>query len=86
MPQICYFYGITIYIQFLDHNPPHIHAIYQSFTAQYSINKAKLLKGKMPNKANLLICEWIKSRKNELMADWELAKSGRPVYPISPLE
>jgi len=56
MPQICYFYGITIYIQFLDHNPPHIHAVYQLFKAQYSIDNAKLLKGKMPGKADQLIC------------------------------
>lgn len=86
MPQICYFYGITIYIQFLDHNPPHIHAVYQSFKAQYSIGDAKLLKGKMPGKADQLICEWIRIRKQELMADWDLAKAGKPVYPISPLE
>ena len=47
MPQICYFYGITIYIQFLDHNPPHIHAVYQSFKAQYSIEiAAKVCGGK----------------------------------------
>ena len=86
MPQICYFYGITIYIQFMDHNPPHLHAVYQSFKAQYSINEAKLLKGKMPNKADQLVREWIALRKSELLADWELAKQGKPVHPVSPLE
>ena len=86
MPQICYFYGITIYIQFMDHNPPHLHAVYQSFKAQYSINDAKLLKGKMPNKADQLIREWISLRRVELLADWELAKHGKPVHPVSPLE
>jgi len=70
----------------MDHNPPHIHAIYQSFTAQYSIGETKLLKGKMPNKADQLIREWIKTRQDELMKDWDLAKVGKPVYPISPLE
>ncbi len=86
MPQICYFYGITIYIQFLDHNPPYIHAVYQSFKAQYSINEIELLRGKMPNKADQLIREWIKIRQVELMNDWDLAKEGKPVYPVSPLE
>lgn len=86
MPQICYFYGITIYIQFMDHNPPHLHAIYQSFKAQYSIDGAKLMRGKMSNKADQLICEWIGLRKIELLADWELAKQGKPVHPVSPLE
>jgi hypothetical protein len=86
MPQICYFYGITVYIQFLDHNPPHIHVIYQSCKAQYSILEAKLLRGQMPVKANQLICEWIKLRQKELMIDWDLAKEGKPVYSVSPLE
>jgi hypothetical protein len=54
--------------------------------SRYSIGEAKLLKGKMPNKADQLICEWIKIRKTELMNDWDLAKEGKPVYPVSPLE
>ena len=37
-------------------------------------------------KADQLIAEWIKIRKQELMADWDLAKDGKPVYPILPLE
>ncbi len=59
---------------------------YQSCKAQYSIGEAKLLKGKMPNKADQLICEWIRLRKEELTKDWDLAKEGKPVYPVSPLE
>jgi hypothetical protein len=86
MPQISYFYGIIVYIQFMDHNPPHIHVAYQSFKAQYSIHEAKILRGKMPNKADQLIREWMELRKSELLIDWDLAKEGKPVYPISPLE
>jgi len=66
------------------HNPPHIYAVYQSFKAQYSIGDAKLLRGKIPNKTGQLICEWIKIRQTELMKDWDLAKEGKPVYPVSP--
>ena len=86
MPQICYFYGITIYIQFLDHNPPHIHAIYQGLKDQYEIHSAKLLAGKMPNKANKLIQEWIELRKDDLNKVWSLAKEGKQIYPLLPLE
>lgn len=31
-------------------------------------------------------CEWIKIRQSDLMKDWDLAKEGKPVYPVSPLE
>lgn len=86
MPQICYFYGITIYIQFLDHNPPHIHAIYQACKGQYSINSGELMAGKMPNKAHKLIQEWIELRKPDLQQVWDLAQAGKQVFPIKPLE
>jgi len=86
MPQIAYFYGITIYIQFLDHNPPHIHAVYQSFKGQYEISSGKLLAGKMPSKASKLIQEWIVLRKSDLEKVWNLAKEGKQVFPVSPLE
>ena len=86
MPQICYFYGITIYIQFLDHNPPHIHAVYQGFKGQYEIHSAKLLAGKMPNRAHRLIQEWIELRREDLNKVWSLAKEGKQIYPLLPLE
>ncbi len=86
MPQICYFYGISVYIQYMDHNPPHIHAIYNGFKATYDIKEAKILSGKMPNKANSLLEEWIGLRQKELLEDWKLASEGKQVFPISPLE
>ena len=86
MPQICYFYGITIYIQFLDHNPPHIHCAYQGYKGQYEIATGDLLAGRMPNKADKLIREWIELRRVELNEVWELAKAGKQVFPLLPLE
>lgn len=86
MPQICYFYGITIYIHFLDHNPPHIHCAYQGYRAMYEISSGKLLAGKMPNKADKLLYEWIKARNIDLLKVWELASNGQQVFPLLPLE
>jgi hypothetical protein len=86
MPQISYFYGIVIYIQFLDHNPPHIHAAYQSFKGQYSISTGELMAGKMPNKAHKLVQEWIELRRSDLEKVWSLAQEGKQVFPIQPLE
>ncbi|HHE55453.1 MAG TPA: DUF4160 domain-containing protein, partial [Caldithrix abyssi] len=33
MPEISRFFGIVIYIFYLDHNPPHFHAKYNEYEA-----------------------------------------------------
>ena len=40
----------------------------------------------MPNKANKLIQEWIELRKDDLNKVWSLAKAGKQIYPLLPLE
>ena len=86
MPQISFFFGITIYVQFLDHNPPHIHAIYNACKASYRIDTAEMTAGKMTPRADRLIREWIELRRSELMKVWELASKGQQVFPVPPLE
>ena len=86
MPQICYFFGISIYVQFMDHNPPHIHATYNSYKASYSIQARNIMSGKMSSRADKLIREWMELREKELLEVWELAKQGKRVFPISPIE
>ena len=36
MPELCRFYGISIRIDFRDHNPPHFHALYGEHEAENS--------------------------------------------------
>lgn len=86
MPQICYFYGITVYIQFMDHNPPHIHVVYQGMKAQYKIENGELMAGKMSNRAHKLIQEWIEMRKTQLNQVWNLASTGQQLFAIEPLD
>lgn len=38
MPELCSFYGISIRINFRDHNPPHFHALYGEHEAVIEIN------------------------------------------------
>lgn len=38
MPEISRFYGITIYMFFNDHAPPHFHTKYGAFEATININ------------------------------------------------
>ncbi len=54
MPEINRFYGITITMNFREHNPPHFHAIYQDYEISVDI-KTGLVNGKMSKRALKMI-------------------------------
>ncbi len=88
MPTISMFYGIVICLYFFDderHNLPHIHARYQGSEASFSIVDGALLSGSIPNNKVRLVQAWIEIRREELMADWELAVKGERPFMIDPL-
>ena len=88
MPLISSFYGVLIYMYFMDtkqHNAPHIHAMYQGAEAVFAIDSAELLDGKFPVRQTRLVQAWIELRREELIADWSLAVKGHPVERVEPL-
>ncbi len=86
MPRISEFYGIAIYLYYQDHDPPHFHAIYGEHEATISIESARLLEGKLPKRALALVRTWARLHRAELEEDWVLARRGRPLQPVTPLE
>ena len=89
MPTISMFYGILIKMFFKDvdkHKLPHIHAEYQGESAVYSIPEGDLLGGKMPPSKQKIIVAWIEIHKEDLLADWELAKNGKIPFKIKGLD
>lgn len=44
MPLISEFYGISIYMYYEDHNPPHFHAIYNEHKALIDIQNGCVFK------------------------------------------
>jgi shikimate kinase len=89
MPAISMFYGIIIYMYFFDnkmHNLPHIHAKYQNDEVVVEIPEGKVLEGAVPVNKLKLILAWIEIHKEELMANWELAKNGEMVFKIDGLK
>ena len=89
MPTISMFYGILIRMFFRDiekHKLPHIHAEYQCEIAVYSIPDGELLAGKMSPKKQKLIIAWIEIHKDDLLADWQLAVNGKPLFKIKGLD
>lgn len=73
MPVISRFYGIIIkmYFQQSEHQPPHIHAMYSEFSASILIEDGSVLYGELPEKALILVREWLKLHKDEVQAIWD---------------
>lgn len=89
MPTISMFYGIIIYMYFMDnkeHNLPHIHTKYQEFEAVFELEDGNLIKGDFPKNKTKLVQAWIELHRDELKANWELAVSGNQIYQIEPLK
>ena len=82
------FYGIIIYMYFLDnrqHKMPHIHVSYQEQEVIVAIPDGEVIEGGIPSAKMKLLQAWIELHKDELMADWQLAVSGQLPYKIEPL-
>jgi hypothetical protein len=76
MPLISSFYGVLIYLYWLDtrqHHLPHIHAMHAGDEAVFGIESGELLDGKLPRRQARMVQAWIEIHLDELMADWSLA-------------
>ena len=84
MPVLSRFYGIIIRMYFLqsEHNPPHIHAIYNEDVAAVDFMTGNVIEGALPPKAMNMVREWLEIHKNELKEIWETQE----FKTISPLE
>ncbi|MFT5143789.1 MAG: hypothetical protein ACI80V_003565 [Rhodothermales bacterium] len=88
MPAISMFYGIIVYMYFVDyrrHHLPHIHARYQNEEAVVSIPEGALLEGSLPRAKLKLLNAWVELHREELEANWTLAVSALPLFKIEPL-
>jgi hypothetical protein len=86
MPSVSRFFGIVIYMYFNDHLPPHFHAEYGGDEALYEIETLRVYSGKLPRRVHKMVIEWADSSRDELMENWILAREGRPLIDIEPLD
>jgi hypothetical protein len=68
-----------------EHNPPHIHAIYQGQKAMFDIRTGEKMEGSIPGDQVKMVMAWIVMHRDELLADWDLAQNDENVYKIDPL-
>lgn len=86
MPEISRFYGILIKMYYIDHNPPHFHAEYGEYRAEYNIYTLEIIDGKLPVRANTLVREWAFLHLEELRSNWERAQHAERLKKIRPLD
>jgi hypothetical protein len=86
MPEISRFLGIVIRMFYSEHAPPHLHVEYQGNKALVDL-KGNVLRGDLGSRAMLrLVREWVDAHAAELQEDWDLARAGRELRKIAPLE
>jgi len=85
MPRISSFYGISIWMYWKDHSPPHFHAEYAEHEILIKIEDLSVYAGFFPARAFGLLMEWSSLHKLELLKNWELMKQNQPLNKIEPL-
>ena len=85
MPEISDFFGIHISINYSDHNPPHVHAVYGEYKALIDIQQQCAMRGYLPGKQLKLVLAWCVMHEEELMENWRLVRAGQKPHRIAPL-
>jgi hypothetical protein len=84
MPEICRFYGIIIFMNYNDHDPPHFHARYEDQEVTIEINSG-IVKGHMSKRALRMLFEWSEIHQEELMENWRLTRERKQLEKVPPL-
>jgi len=87
MPTLSMFYGLVVRMFYApeEHNPPHIHVIYQNDEAIVEIESGKIMKGKLSARHLRFVQAWVEIHKDELFANWTLCQGGEEPFKIEPL-
>jgi hypothetical protein len=86
VPVISIFFGVVIRMFYQEHGVAHFHAEYQGQQATFTFD-GKVLAGAIRSRTALrLIEEWAAEHRQELEANWERIKAGRPLERIAPLD
>jgi Domain of unknown function (DUF4160) len=86
MPEISRFFGIVVGMFHDEHRPPHFHVRYAEYQAVIRIKDLVVTEGHLPPRTLGLVIEWAAQHQNELLRNWELAETKRPLKKIEPLE
>lgn len=65
-----------------EHEPAHIHAIYNEYVGVFDIQTLEMIDGDLPNKAQELVKEWLNTNKVSLVEMWRSQK----ISKLQPLQ
>jgi len=86
VPELSRFFGIVVRMYYDDHEPLHIHVEYSGDIAVIDF-QGNIIQGTLNSRTALYLTrEWINLHLVELETDWNLAKNGREIRKIAPLE
>jgi len=85
MPKLSEFFGISIYVYYRDHAPPHFHAISGDREVWIGVTDLAILRGGLGPRATGLVLEWASKHQDELADAWTRARNHERPDPIEPL-
>ena len=86
MPDISRFYGLTVKMYLADHEPAHFHVLYDDHEALFAIDSLEMMRGELPRRAVPMVLEWATAHREDLRAGWTLARAGKSLRPVPPLD
>ena len=86
MPAISQFYGLTVKLYLGDHEPAHFHVLYDDHEALFAIDSLEMMRGELPRRAVPMVLEWATAHREDLRAGWTLARAGKSLLPVPPLD
>lgn len=85
LPLISNFLGISIFMDFDDHNSPLFQAEYNEDFAQIAIDPISVIYSKLPARALGLVFEWATEHQDELLMNWNSLRADGGFKKIAPL-
>lgn len=88
MPVISSFFGVVIMLYYFGnkkHQLPHIHVECSGDEAVIGIPDGNVIEGELRKNKLRLVQAWVEIHREDLIADWELAVNGKPIFKIEPL-
>ena len=71
MPRIMYLEGISFFIYYKDHTPPHVHVYYGEDSAVFQIDPVEKLEGSLPSKKEKVATRIIQENKELFLSKWK---------------
>ena len=77
MPTLAVIDGIKIQMFYLDHDPPHFHAVYGEHEVLVSIADLRVIDGTVPAAITRKVIDWASMRQDALAFCWVCCRSGK---------